>query len=882
VRTDRTICPKGQHINAIGVNEFGTRPKATTIGSSSSEILTTNVCCCSTNTAFQNITKPNAFPSIGLFSLYLNTLLQNTTFLMRKFHTMKIFTPFMKPMPQTNLCLALVFTFILGSVSLIGNSLYATDNGDLIEFNEDGLDGSECQPNVTVNNDGPCQVAVYHWTDAGDVWVGSIQPYSSKTFNTAADGEKYRIMNVNPDFNAPLFDQHYLVSGCHDQTVNAASNYCNVCNANMTVNNNGNCEVCIYEWYPSGDILIATIPPGGSQNLHNLDEGLMLRATNCDWNNLLFDESFTRVGCKHQTWNLNPNYCGAAEPPAPNCGGCSNNFIWDNNVSLVNGSYESDFRLRCGVLESSQLISLPATFHNGMMDIEVPSYVSADGYTGRSSASQNCERWKVEYYKNGVLVGETNQTTDVPDGQDYAWSTGSLNTVNLSNGATHFKIVHTGCWCSGVQSVVPSGLCFCKVDLTPECVISCPPNVTINCNQSALPANTGTATAGGNNCGSPTITYSDSYNGNSCPQVITRTWTATGESTETNCFPQTVASYHFDNIPTCQNPLSSGGIPVSSKHNLACASVSASNVTGADDGSSCVQGAFGTPETAICVMDQDDPQWSDNNDDAVHFNVTFNSSQSGQLTEFCFYERVDEYNENFGYNDPPQRWGMRVLKNGAEIFQDIGNTTSYGHWTQRCFDFSNNPNFAYNGSTVFKIELMGYQVNDTKHRNIWELDEFTVDACCASSTSTPIVETCTQTITIVDNVPPSIANVPSNVTVSCEDDVPAVPGNVTGQDNCNFETDFTETISGNQPCNYVITRTWTVTDDCGATARETQTVTVRDNIDPIASNPNPITVQCFSDVPGPDPLVVDDESDNCTTPTVTFWWAKSYGNNKDL
>jgi len=781
----------------------------------------------------------------------------------------------MKPMPKTNFFKALSFMLVFGFVSMSTNTLLAADNSaSLTELNEDAFESDDCHPDVIINNDGPCQVAVYKWVN-GDVWVGSIQPYSSKTFNAAANGEKYRITNVNPNLSNPLYDHEYMVNGCHTQEISVSTNYCGACLANMTVRNDGNCPICIYEWLPSGDVLVATIQPGAQENLHNLPEGFMLRAANCDWNGgqgpLIFDESFTRVGCKHQTWALNPNFCGAALPPDPTCGAtCTSNFIWDGNVTLESGSYQGDYRLRCGVMDQTPLISLPAMFHNGMMDIEIPSYVSADGYTNRSNASQSCERWKVEFYKNGQKVGETSQTDDVQDGVDYAWSTGSLTTVSLTNGADQFRIVHTGCWCSGVQSVIPSGLCFCKVDLTPECVITCPPNVTINCDESANPSNTGTATAGGNNCGNPTITFSDVYNGDSCPQTITRTWTATGESTETSCFPQTVASYHFDNIPFCSDPLSNGGVPASSTHNLACASVSASKVTGADDGSSCVQGAFGSPETAICVQDQDDPAWTDNNDDATHFNITFNSSQSGQLTEFCFYERVDEYNENFGYNDPPQKWGVRVLKNGSEIFQDINNNTSYGHWTQRCFDFSTNSSFAYNGSTVFNFELMGYQVNDTKHLNIWELDEFTVDACCASSSSTPIVETCTQTITIVDNVPPSIINVPADVTVFCADDVPAVPGNVTGQDNCNFETDFTETISGNQPCNYAITRTWTVTDDCGATARQTQTVTVRDDIDPTASNPAPITVQCFSDVPGPDPLAVTDESDNCSTPTVTF------------
>ncbi|MBL7806381.1 MAG: HYR domain-containing protein, partial [Saprospiraceae bacterium] len=49
------------------------------------------------------------------------------------------------------------------------------------------------------------------------------------------------------------------------------------------------------------------------------------------------------------------------------------------------------------------------------------------------------------------------------------------------------------------------------------------------------------------------------------------------------------------------------------------------------------------------------------------------------------------------------------------------------------------------------------------------------------------------------------------------------------------------------------------------------TVTVTDNQLPTASNPPVMTgVQCFEDLPAPDPSVVTTEADNCGTPTVTY------------
>ena len=61
-------------------------------------------------------------------------------------------------------------------------------------------------------------------------------------------------------------------------------------------------------------------------------------------------------------------------------------------------------------------------------------------------------------------------------------------------------------------------------------VITCPPDVTIECDADSSSAATGVAT-GTDNCGAVTITESDSVAAGSCPQesVITRTWTAEDE-----------------------------------------------------------------------------------------------------------------------------------------------------------------------------------------------------------------------------------------------------------------------------------------------------------------------------------------------------------------
>ncbi|WP_188494239.1 LamG-like jellyroll fold domain-containing protein, partial [Flavobacterium palustre] len=67
-----------------------------------------------------------------------------------------------------------------------------------------------------------------------------------------------------------------------------------------------------------------------------------------------------------------------------------------------------------------------------------------------------------------------------------------------------------------------------------------------------------------------------------------------------------------------------------------------------------------------------------------------------------------------------------------------------------------------------------------------------------------------------------------------------------------------------------IIRTYRINDGNGNTIDVTQNIVIDDTTPPTASNPATITVQCLSAVPAPDVLVVNDEADNCTTPTVTF------------
>ncbi|MCB9194032.1 MAG: hypothetical protein H6597_05815, partial [Flavobacteriales bacterium] len=125
------------------------------------------------------------------------------------------------------------------------------------------------------------------------------------------------------------------------------------------------------------------------------------------------------------------------------------------------------------------------------------------------------------------------------------------------------------------------------------------------------------------------------------------------------------------------------------------------------------------------------------------------------------------------------------------------------------------------------------------------------------------VETCVQTITVVDNTPPTIIGVPADVTVSCG----AVPDGAAlwAEDNCKDEvwTVVPEdmVIPGDCAGSYTIQRTWTATDDCGNTTSQTQVIHVVDNEPPVFDcDPSEVTVMCGDKLPKPGKCAA---TDNC-------------------
>jgi len=133
---------------------------------------------------------------------------------------------------------------------------------------------------------------------------------------------------------------------------------------------------------------------------------------------------------------------------------------------------------------------------------------------------------------------------------------------------------------SGVQTIT-------VVDTTPP-VITLPPDVTIECDESTDPSNTGQATASDNCDTAPVITYSDVETPGSCPEekTITRTWTATDDCGNSSSGVQTITV--VDTTP----PVISCNTPATITPPDAPISFTATATDNCDDGPSVVITGF--------------------------------------------------------------------------------------------------------------------------------------------------------------------------------------------------------------------------------------------------------------------------------------------------
>jgi len=150
------------------------------------------------------------------------------------------------------------------------------------------------------------------------------------------------------------------------------------------------------------------------------------------------------------------------------------------------------------------------------------------------------------------------------------------------------------------------------------------------------------------------------------------------------------------------------------------------------------------------------------------------------------------------------------------------------------------------------------------------------DACGNSSQGT-------QVIVVNDTTDPIFANVPADITISCEEGLPTADG-ATAVDNCDNDVEITieDIESANGDCEGLgsILRTYTATDNCGNTATAQQVIVIQDAIDPeIANVPSDVTVECDAVPTAPTNITATDNCDD--NPTIAFEETRADGSCED-
>jgi hypothetical protein len=424
----------------------------------------------------------------------------------------------------------------------------------------------------------------------------------------------------------------------------------------------------------------------------------------------------------------------------------------------------------------------------------------------------------------GFLVGDDGVVITLVD------PTMMMESVPAEENVVQFNWVYSG------PGTPPFGMPVEEVCTSLDCspVITCAADITIECDESTDPANTGSATATDICPGDPIFTFTDTTLLGNCPNdfTIKRTWIVT------NACDLSDTCMQFITVIDTTAPLVTCPPDLTFQCANQVPSPNPASVTSTDNCTGAVSITFVG--------------------DAIS-----NQSCANRFTLTRTYRATDVCGNSATCNQ-----AITVFDNSSPSITCPANTTV------QCANQVPAPNPASvtasdNCGGIASVAFIGDVISNQTCTN-----RFTITRTYRATDQCTNSATCTQTITVFDNTAPLIT-CPTNVTVQCASQVPAPNiASVTTSDNCggSATVTFVGDAINNQTCvnRFNVTRTYRATDECGNSATCTQTITVFDNTAPLITCPTNVTVQCASQVPAPNIGGVT-TNDNCGgTATVTF------------
>jgi hypothetical protein len=361
-----------------------------------------------------------------------------------------------------------------------------------------------------------------------------------------------------------------------------------------------------------------------------------------------------------------------------------------------------------------------------------------------------------------------------------------------------------------------------------------PNDITISCSSSTLPAVTGNATAS-DNCGTPTITYTDATNGNK----ITRTWKATDAAGNYTTDVQVITiSDNTKPVITAPNSVTvnCGTLTLPSATGTATATdnCSTATVTYSDNVNGYVTtrtwkatdaaGNYSTATQTITTVDNVKPTISTPNNVTVNCGSSTHPSATGTATgaDACSSVTIS-YSDAATGSVITRTWKatdasgnfitatqtITIVDNTKPVISDVNDITiscSQSSTPAGCNSVATATDNCSTPTVTYSDVTAGNKITRT-----WKA----TDAAGNFATST-------QVITIVDNTKPVLTE-PNDITINCgASTLPAVTGNATATDNCSTPAiTYSDATNGN-----VITRTWKATDASGNYVTDVQLITI--------------------------------------------------------
>ncbi len=368
------------------------------------------------------------------------------------------------------------------------------------------------------------------------------------------------------------------------------------------------------------------------------------------------------------------------------------------------------------------------------------------------------------------------------------------------------------------------------VDTTPPAIIA-PADVTIEADEDASPANTGTATGIDNADPNPTITYSDVVSPGASPQeaTITRTWTATDATGNQSSAEQTIQ------VVDTTSPVVVAPADVTLEAGDDTSPANTGTATATDNAD---------PAPTLTFSDVVTPGAS-----PQEYTIT----RTWTATDATGNQGSAVQTIAVGDTTSP------VVVAPADVTVEAGDDTSPANTGAATATDNADPDPAV---TFADVVTPGGSPHEYSIARTWTATD-------ASGNQSSAV----QAIEVVDTTSPVIV-APADLVVGAEDDTsPAHTGTATATDNAdsNPAITYSDVVTpGASPQEYRITRTWTATDAAGNSSSAEQTIQVVDTTSPALMVPADVTLE-FGEDTSPANTGMATAVDNADPlPTISF------------